>query len=130
MQVCSQRIIAYEAALAAQPKVVPLARVPEAPMIGESLPDLPPMRRPAALDDIRLEEIAEDTVAAAKAHFARAKILAGQVAANAHVQAIKLGNALKLQAHVRSPWRAPPVVLPLASCPCCVASVSSGRHEG
>ena len=51
--------------------------VPDAPAIGESLPELPPMRRPAAVDDIRLEAIAEDTAAAAAAHFVRAKIVAG-----------------------------------------------------
>eukprot|EP00892_Ulva_mutabilis_P004250 jgi/Ulvmu1/2197/UM013_0043.1 len=96
-EVCRHRIIAYEAALAAQPKVVPLTDVPEAPSIGVALPELPPMR-PQAMEDFRLEEVVEDTAIAAKAHWERAKIIAGQVAANAHAQAIRLSNQLRVQA--------------------------------
>lgn len=99
-EVCRHRIIAYEAAIASQPKVVPLSDVPEAPAIGEALPDLPPMR-PQVMEDFRLEEVVEDTTIAAKAHWERAKIVASQVAANAHAQAIRLSNQLRVQAAVR-----------------------------
>lgn len=105
-EVCRHRIIAYEAVLAAQPKVVSLSEVPEAPAIGDALPDLPPMR-PQAMEDFRLEEVVEDTTIAAKAHWERAKLIAGQVAANAHAQAIRLSNQLKVQAAVCAPSTRP-----------------------
>lgn len=92
-EVCRERIIAFEEAAANAPVVTPLSPIgPTVPKIGENLPAVPAVRGLTLDEDMRFEDVVEDGAKAARVHLERARIVTGQVAANASVHAQRIAK--------------------------------------
>jgi hypothetical protein len=118
-EVCRERIIAFEEAAANAPVVTPLSPVgPAVPTIGENLPAVPAVRGLTLDEDMRFEDVVEDGAKAARVHLERARIVTGQVAANASVQAQRIAKQTVEGIFVRPC----PVVLPYLLWRCHAAS--------